>query len=126
MKKYLDAKVIEMVDRFTVIINKGIRDGVENGDIAYAVYKFNLQDNSLELGEVSLNIFKLKVIDVFEKFSFCESDEDEYMGTFNDVMPVQKSFLPVNDQQQFIVDNQSYKNITIGTDIEGDFLFYGQ
>ena len=112
MKKYLDAKVIEMVDRFTVIINKGIRDGVENGDIAYAVYKFNLQDNSLELGEVSLNIFKLKVIDVFE------SDEDEYMGTFNDVMPVQKSFLPVNDQQQFIVDNQSYKNITIGTDIE--------
>ncbi|RGT55088.1 hypothetical protein [Solobacterium moorei] len=118
MKKYLDAKVIEMVDRFTVIINKGIRDGVENGDIAYAVYKFNLQDNSLELGEVSLNIFKLKVIDVFEKFSFCESDEDEYMGTFNDVMPVQKSFLPVNDQQQFIVDNQSYKNITIGTDIE--------
>ena len=113
MKKYLDAKVIEMVDRFTVIINKGIRDGVENGDIAYAVYKFNLQDNSLELGEVSLNIFKLKVIDVFEKFSFCE-----YMGTFNDVMPVQKSFLPVNDQQQFIVDNQSYKNITIGTDIE--------
>ena len=114
MKKYLDAKVIEMVDRFTVIINKGIRDGVENGDIAYAVYKFNLQDNSLELGEVSLNIFKLKVIDVFEKFSFCESDEDEYMGTFNDVMPVQKSFLPVNDQQQFIVDNQSYKNITIG------------
>ena len=118
MKKYLDAKVIEMVDRFTVIINKGIRDGVENGDIAYAVYKFNLQDNSLELGEVSLNIFKLKVIDVFEKFSFCESDEDEYMGTFNDVMPVQKSFLPVNDQQQFIVDNQSYKNITIGKDIE--------
>ena len=118
MKKYLDAKVIEMVDRFTVIINKGIRDGVENGDIAYAVYKFNLQDNSLELGEVSLNIFKLKVIDVFEKFSFCESDEDEYMGTFNDVMPVQKSFLPVNDQQQFIVDNQSYKNITIGTEIE--------
>ena len=118
MKKYLDAKVIEMVDRFTVIINKRIRDGVENGDIAYAVYKFNLQDNSLELGEVSLNIFKLKVIDVFEKFSFCESDEDEYMGTFNDVMPVQKSFLPVNDQQQFIVDNQSYKNITIGTDIE--------
>ena len=104
MKKYLDAKVIEMVDRFTVIINKGIRDGVENGDIAYAVYKFNLQDNSLELGEVSLNIFKLKVIDVFEKFSFCESDEDEYMGTFNDVMPVQKSFLPVNDIELYKVE----------------------
>ena len=118
MKKYLDAKVVKMFDHYTVIINKGIIDGVANGDIAYAVYKFSIDTDSESLGEVSANIFKFKVTKVFNKFAFCESDETHFVGTFGDLMPMEKSPMPVEEGQDFISDKINYRSITIGTDIE--------
>ena len=117
MKKYLDAKVVKMFDHYTVI-NKGIIDGVANGDIAYAVYKFNVDTDGESLGEVSANIFKFKVTKVFNKFAFCESDETQFAGTFSDIMPMEKSPMPVEEGQDFISDKINYRSITIGTDIE--------
>ena len=118
MEKYLDAKVIKLFDHYTVIINKGSFDGVENGDIAYAVYKFSIDTDSESLGEVSANIFKFRVTKVLDKFSFCESDESQFVGTFSDIMPTEKSPIPVEEGQDFISDKINYRSITIGTDIE--------
>lgn len=118
MEKYLDAKVVKIFDHYTIIIDKGIIDGVEDGDTAYAVYKFNVDYENEHLGEVSANIFKFKVTKVFNKFAFCESDENEFVGTFGDIMPVKKLPMPTEEGQEFVSDKTNYKNVIIGTDIE--------
>jgi hypothetical protein len=75
MKELIEGKVAAIIDDFTIVINRGKRDGVEEGGY-FVIFKLGEEIHDSETGE-SLGIFEIvkarvEVIHVQEKMSTCQ------------------------------------------------------
>jgi hypothetical protein len=74
MKELIEGKVAAIIDDFTIVINRGNRDGVEDGGY-FVIFKLGEEIRDSETGE-SLGIFEIvkarvEVRHVQEKMSTC-------------------------------------------------------
>lgn len=81
VKKAIEGRIIKIVDEFTVVIDKGKKDGVEERD-RFIIYDegdeiFDLEGNSL--GKLEIVKGKVRVQHVQEKFSVCKGYKEKFI-----------------------------------------------
>ena len=85
-----DGKIIKILDEYNLVINLGAKN-VEVGDKVLVYEKASEvidPDTNEILGTIDLVKAKLRVTEVFEKFSICYTDEKETNNMFSNILPI--------------------------------------
>lgn len=85
-----DGKVIKILDEYNIVINIG-SDSINVGDSVY-IYERGSEvidpDTNELLGTIDLVKATIRVIEVFEKFSICYTDDKETTNYFANILPM--------------------------------------